>query len=281
MRIFISWSGDLSKQLSEEIRKWLPGVIQAAKPYYTPDDISKGARWSAEIAQILEESRIGIICITKENLEAPWILFEAGALSKNLDKSKVVPLLFGVEPSDLKGPLAQFQAAKFEKKEIKRIIQMINNELNEDKLPGETLERVFEMWWPALSEQIEQIMSITPQNSEPSRSNRDILEEILMRIRAQRSNGDGISLNPEAVTDLVSKFISLIDIVSQMSIPVELESVIQRLFAPIDYIARRTKGYDNHLNENLAITMEKFGFNNGEIIRKPIRLRKVIEEKKG
>lgn len=35
-------------------------------------------------------------------------MFEAGALTKSLTVARVCPLLFGVEPSDIKGPLVQF-----------------------------------------------------------------------------------------------------------------------------------------------------------------------------
>jgi hypothetical protein len=73
MKVFISWSGARSKAIAEILRQWLPGVIQAVKPYYSPDDISKGARWSSEIGKELEAARVGLICLTRENLEAPWI----------------------------------------------------------------------------------------------------------------------------------------------------------------------------------------------------------------
>ena len=134
MKIFISWSGELSKEIAEILRQWIPGVIQAAKPYYSPDDITKGTRWSSEISKELDASKVGIICLTKDNLNSSWIMFEAGALSKNLEKSKVCPILFGIEPSDIKGPLIQFQASKFSKKEIKRVTKMINQELSDNCL---------------------------------------------------------------------------------------------------------------------------------------------------
>ena len=80
MRIFISWSGDLSRELGEAIRDWLPGVLQSVKPFFTPNDIEKGARWNKDISNELEQSSFGIFCLTKENLSRPWIMFEAGAL---------------------------------------------------------------------------------------------------------------------------------------------------------------------------------------------------------
>ena len=42
--VFISWSGDRSKEIAEALRKWIPSVLQFAKPYYTPSDIEKGAK---------------------------------------------------------------------------------------------------------------------------------------------------------------------------------------------------------------------------------------------
>lgn len=87
MKVFISWSGELSKNIAEIFRQWIPGVIQAVKPYYSPDDITKGTRWNSEIAKELDASKIGIICLTPNNLESPWIMFEAGTLAKNIDKS--------------------------------------------------------------------------------------------------------------------------------------------------------------------------------------------------
>ena len=125
-KVFISWSGKLSQKIAGVIRTWLPSVLQATKPYYTPDDINKGARWNTEIAHELESSNIGIICLTKDNIEKPWILFEAGALSKNVGNSNVCPILFDFDSSELTGPLVSFQTTKFEESDMKKLIQTIN-----------------------------------------------------------------------------------------------------------------------------------------------------------
>src|SRR5436305_6561628 len=105
MKIFISWSGETGKAVAKIFYSWLPNVIQAAKPFFSPDEIAKGGRWSSEVGSELEACQVGIIVVTRESLSAPWIMFEAGALSKNVGKAKVVPILVDTEPADIRGPL--------------------------------------------------------------------------------------------------------------------------------------------------------------------------------
>ena len=245
MKLFISWSGELSKEIAEIFREWIPGVIQAAKPYYSPDDITKGTRWNSEISKELDLSKIGIICLTKENLESPWIMFEAGALSKNLEKSKVCPLLFGIEPSDIKGPLVQFQASKFSKKEMKKVIKMMNDELESTSLVPEVLDNVFEMWWPKLQEQIEKVVE-KARNGDNSdlRSERDLLEEVLTLTRGlsidRRKSGSKSSIHPKAIEDLIKTMESLVDLNVFEDNPDALD-LMEKFFRPIEHIIRESR----------------------------------------
>lgn len=189
-KVFISWSGELSKQIAEAIRSWLPSVLQSVKPYYTPNDINKGSRWNTEIAHELEDSNIGIICLTKDNIEKPWILFEAGALSKNVGTSNVCPILFDFESTELTGPLLSFQATRFEKSDMKKMLKTINEACNESKLDTSVLDNVFEKWWPEIDEKIRGIIAnYKPEQPSTKRTDRDILEEILSlsRLRLQET----------------------------------------------------------------------------------------------
>ncbi|SRR6266446_587386 len=116
MKCFISWSGERSKAVAEAVRYWLPKVIQAIEPWMSSDDIEKGTRWRSGLASELEQSRIGIICLTQENLESTWLHFEAGALSRQQQSTYVCAFLLGLEPTDVREPLAQFQATKLRKR---------------------------------------------------------------------------------------------------------------------------------------------------------------------
>lgn len=183
MKVFISWSGPASNRVAQALRDWLPAVLQATRPYYSPDDIAKGARWNQEVSRELEESRIGILCMTRDNLNAPWIMFEAGALAKSLDRSHVIPLLVGIEPTDLGGPLAQFQAARIDHEDMFRTVSVINQQLGASALEEGVLVSVFEKWWPDLESRINAISTTQQTLSVPRRSERDLLEEILSLLR--------------------------------------------------------------------------------------------------
>jgi len=179
-KVFISWSGDLSKKLADAVQQWLPSVLQFVKPYFTPDDIEKGARWSSDITNELSASDLGIICLTKENLDKPWILFEAGALSKNFDKAHVCTLLFNVKPTDLEGPLSMFQSTMFIKEDFKKLVKDINSSGSDSKLDDSTFDKVFEMWWPQLEEQVSIVLNEHVSNGENElRDERDMLEELI------------------------------------------------------------------------------------------------------
>lgn len=179
-KVFISWSGDLSRKLAETLRVWLPGVLQFVKPYFTPDDIEKGTRWGNDISTELGSSNIGLICLTKDNTNNPWILFEAGALSKNFDKAHVCTILFNLEPSDVTGPLTGFQATKFNKEDFKKLLTVINGTDTQSQLSPDVLNDVFEMWWPKLEAKVIEIIKEEKNVATPKkRSERDLLEEIL------------------------------------------------------------------------------------------------------
>lgn len=185
MKVFISWSGELSQQLGTAFKDWIPDVLQAVHPYFTPEDIKKGERWNSEIARELEESKFGIFCVTRENLSSGWMNFEAGAISKNKEASQVCPILFGLQPTDVVGPLQQFQATVFSKDDIFKLMKAINAKLAGQALSEDRLERQFERMWPHLEDMVSNVLASQNVSSSdtPIRGNRELLEEILTLVR--------------------------------------------------------------------------------------------------
>jgi len=184
MKVFISWSGTASQEIGKALRDWLPNVIQSVRPYFTPQDIEKGARWQTEIQAELDNSEVGIFVITKDNLDSKWLHFEAGAISSYMDRISVCPLLFGIEATDVTGPLSQFQATVFSREEAFKLVQTINQKLGDHKIGDTQLRVIFTKWWPDLEAEVKGILSQHLNNNKQEiRKDRDILEEILQTTR--------------------------------------------------------------------------------------------------
>src|SRR4051794_3511302 len=126
MRLFISWSGKKSHAVALALHDWLPGVINHVRPFVSSTDIWAGTRWQAEIAGQLESTNFSIVCVTQENQAAPWLNFEAGALAKAVDASRVVPLAIDLKPSDVELPLGQFQAQPATQEGLSKVLASIN-----------------------------------------------------------------------------------------------------------------------------------------------------------
>ncbi len=187
MKVFISWSGQTSHQVALVFRDWLPKVVQSLQPYVSSEDIDKGARWSTDIAQELNESGYGIICITPDNVGAPWINFEAGALSKSFDASRVSPFLFGVARKDLTGPTLQFQSTIFEKPDVLKLVKSLNAACETLAIDDSRLGEIFDVFWPILEAAMANVPPavITSANDAKARTESEILEELLELVRAQ------------------------------------------------------------------------------------------------
>ncbi|MBA3069023.1 MAG: toll/interleukin-1 receptor domain-containing protein [Hyphomonas sp.] len=181
MKVFISWSGERSKGVAVALRDWIPLVLQYAQPWVSEKDISAGERWALTVASELEASNFGIICVTPENLNSEWLLFESGALSKSMLEGKVIPLLFGLELSDLSGPLSQFQAQKLEQAGIHEVIRSINK-VAEKGATQNIIDQLVPSLWPQLSKAIGDISSAVPTGKQ-RRNQQEILEELVTGVR--------------------------------------------------------------------------------------------------
>lgn len=194
MRVFISWSGEKSKAVAIALRDFLPDVIQSVEPWMSDRDIDAGQRWAHELADNLQETKFGILCLTRDNLVAPWILFEAGALSKTLEKTHVCPYYIEIEPADIpSGPLTHFHGKSADKAGTKDLITTINKALDDTKLPEDRLDRSFDRCWPELEKKL---ADLPKENAEAAdkRSTDEMVREILEIVRASDQKSTEIKL---------------------------------------------------------------------------------------
>lgn len=194
--VFIGWSGQQSRQVASALRDWLPRVNQFSRPWMSDRDIDKGARWEQEIASQLSERRFGIICLTPDNLDSRWMLFEAGAMSRDF-VNRVAPYLVGLSHADIKPPLTQFQTTTADRDDTGKLILSINRALGSPVDEGQ-LREGFDVWWPKLDEILKKI---PPSSAPPPKRGIDeILNEILDHVREIRRTSGQAGLGVTGVT---------------------------------------------------------------------------------
>lgn len=182
MQVFLSWSGDRSRELANALRDYLPLVIQSVTPWFSADDIDKGSRWLADLTSQLQKQSVAIVCITPECVNSPWLLFEAGALSKTLDVSWVCPVLLDIEPSDIKGPLAQFQSTRVTKDDMRKLLATLNKRLD-TPLAYNQIDKLHDILWCDFEKKIKAIAKPPAATTPPHRNQLDLLTEVLERVR--------------------------------------------------------------------------------------------------
>jgi hypothetical protein len=209
MKVFISWSGQKSRDVAELLGDWLPSVLHAAKPFVSARDIRAGTRWQSEIATELDDTDFGLICVTRENQAAEWLNFEAGALAKSVDFSRVVPIAIDIAPAEIPAPLGQFQAIRLNQEDFGDLLVSMN-ESSSAPISEQNVHRALGKWWPDLKLDLGMVEERDYQSSSvaehPPRSDRELLEEVLDSIRTvNRSEYFGLrGVNPERASRINS-----------------------------------------------------------------------------
>jgi hypothetical protein len=181
MRIFTSWSGERSKAAALGLKSLLQDLFEEAVQVFVSDHISPGEAWAQRLGTELEQSEFGILCLTQENFQAPWLLFEAGAIAKKFGASRVVPYHIDELPTaSERSPLAQFQHVRADRDGTHRLVESINN-IRESPKPMDRLERSFAKWWPDLEQTLNGLQA-TRRAQPLIRSERELLETILQRV---------------------------------------------------------------------------------------------------
>ena len=236
MDVFISWSGRRSEAVARALRDWIPLVLQSVTPWISRD-IEKGSRWDDVIAERLEQSNFGIVCLTPENLDAEWLLFEAGALSKKAREARVCTYLYGLAESDVAGPLARFQHTRAERSDTRQLMDTLNRALGSAALDAERFRQTFDHWWPRLEEKLAAITPLAPDAVRKARSSDEKLDEIIVEVRNLRRAAELQFLRDETLLAGVSAHPRL-SLVSTMRYELDLlqGKAVERAKRPVSRI---------------------------------------------
>jgi hypothetical protein len=163
VKIFVSWSKELSKDVAKLLKEWLPKVIQSVEVFISTE-IIKGVLWSDEIQKQLNGTKMGILCVTERNKNEPWLLFEAGGIS--MYSRKVCTLLIDLSSEDMVlSPLHLFNATKIDKSDMYLLIKTINEEA-ETSLSENRLEDSFNTHWDEFEKKFDEIILKNKSNNE-------------------------------------------------------------------------------------------------------------------
>lgn len=219
MKIFLCWGKPLSHAIAGALNEWLPLIIQAIKPFYSPE-LDKGTKWSNEIDDALEGTKFGIVCLTPDNLDNPWIHYETGALSKTKD-ALIWTLLYNVKHEEITLPLSKFQHTLTEQDDILRLLKTINKRLKdvgEDPLPEPRLEETFKQFWPKLEAKLKEANKLLSKETIKPRGQDEILTEILDTVRSQEQRSTSFKDILKKLDQLLSLHSSSITLTSTPNI---------------------------------------------------------------
>ncbi|MGL5824458.1 MAG: TIR domain-containing protein [Nocardioides sp.] len=221
LRVFISWSGDLSKVVATALREWLPSLFDRVDPWMSDSDIASGARGLEEIHTTLANCSFGVIIVTDENQGSAWLNYESGAISKSIADSAscVVPLLVDLSgPAQLTGPLAQFQARKLDEEGVRRLVDTLADQL---AVSPETARQRFDAFWPSLERSTKEAVAdrgkASTSRTRP-RTTQDMLEEVLAQVRelTRAMDPSRPPLTPSGMDYIVTSLSELMPVVIEL-----------------------------------------------------------------
>jgi hypothetical protein len=171
-------------------------------------DIRGGERSIRILSGILESCNYGICFIDDENVRSPWISFEAGAISKNVNASRLVVLLQNDKCINLLSdtPLHDFEYKFVTKDEIKNLIDEIADRYGMEKSKKNILKRLDDGWNNFEKEYSIAYSSETSDKSDESSNESDDIETIkkmliniqnLLNTDYAQSIKDGLSMTNE------------------------------------------------------------------------------------
>jgi len=121
--------------------------------FFSAQDIDGGSKWSTVVSGELEQADFGIVCLTRQSILSSWLVFEAGALSKN-PGSRVCTYLVDLGPDDVTGPLSHFQHSMADQEGTRRLIEALNRRLGSQALDRGHLDRSYAKWWRDLDKEL-------------------------------------------------------------------------------------------------------------------------------
>ncbi|SLD64557.1 ATP-dependent DNA helicase PcrA [Mycobacteroides abscessus subsp. bolletii] len=202
-KVFISWSGQLSRRIATIWRDLVKETFDTVEPFMSEENIGAGERGLPKISAELAGTSFGVIVVTQENQNSPWLNYEAGALSKNVGDQtvRVAPTLVDFErKNDVTGPIGQFQASLLNREGVEYVLVEIARLADVDE---SAVKKRFAHFWREEYEcrfNSAKNLSDSPIAAKAKRrSSDDVLDEILTTVRDLARTSAAAEINEQAV----------------------------------------------------------------------------------
>lgn len=239
-KVFISWSGDAARAAANALRDWVPLVV-GVTPWMSDADIALGQRGLNQIEAELQDTNFGIIIVTPENENSPWLNFEAGAMSKVVAadiEQRVVPMLLGISSfGQVEGPLRQFQGKVLNKEGVSLLVASLTEVAQVDAALVKTR---FEAFWPRLEAILHSIEVAPVSATKAARKPADMMDEILMHVRFMRSELD-TSASQNLLSSAVQSTVVVDAQISKSTVRI-INDVAKKNSIPVDSVGLHKDG---------------------------------------
>ncbi len=129
-KLFISWSGDLTKEIASNFFNLLNNVFSnISSRIFFSQYIEYGKYWYDKINNNLEKASYGVVFLSKNNLNSSWLNYELGGLSVgNTENLTFFKVNKNVDTSH--SPVNARQECPFTKNDIKTLLKNIKSKMN-------------------------------------------------------------------------------------------------------------------------------------------------------
>ena len=205
MNIFLSWAGEKSKRAAKAFDECFQFLFRDLdSKIYISTSTEKGALWNDRLIKALDDADFGILILTKENCArpSPWMMYEAGVLSKTAGTDHVMTFLLNARASDIPGPVSRFQSTAFDKEDMTALVLRIYGLYKQEKniindknyLPDNEMKDFFGYLYDRLERELnliinlncddeeninEKILAVAEQTLNISRENHEILKDLV------------------------------------------------------------------------------------------------------
>lgn len=159
--------------------------------------IKPGKLWDLELTKSLRSTNCAILVLTRENQAAPWLLYEAGVLSRASGKRQVIPYKVDLPQQAVASPLARFQGFDATEGGTRSLVEELNA-IATESIPEKRLNQLFDVFWPKLKDEIEAALQSAGGNAGREPDTNEYLREILGILKSSNESAtSATSSTPE------------------------------------------------------------------------------------